>query len=102
MAHLNVAFDFNSASEEGDGTGWHVVNWLDDGSGSGNFIYTENNYTTITAALGAIEELFSSDPEVDKFFYDKAVAQVLGTNTSAVDTAKTTLRVADGLDPTTA
>lgn len=101
MAHLNVSVDFNSDSETLTGNGWRVVHWLDDG-GETPLTQTETFYATVTAALGAIEELFSSDPEIDKFFYDKAVADHLTTTTPAVDSAKSALRVADGLDPTTA
>lgn len=61
---------------------------------------TEITFTTITLAQGAIEELFSSDPEVDQYFYDKAVDGVVTGQASAIATSKQSLRVADGLDPT--
>jgi len=102
MAHLNVAFDFDSAAESSDGTGWRVVHWLDDGTGSGNFVLTEDRYDTITNALNAVEELFSSDPEVDQYFHDMAVTSVVNTNAAAVATEQSNLRTADGLDATTA
>jgi hypothetical protein len=63
-------------------------------------VTTENTYATITAAQGAIEELFSSDLEVDKYFYDKAVAGVVTGQAGAIATSKSNLRVAEGLDPT--
>jgi len=101
MAHLNVSLDFDSASETSTGTGWRVIHWLTDESGTPPTQFTDH-YATITVAQGAIEELFSSDPEIDQYFYNKAVADLVGTSGASIDTAKTTLRVADGLDPTTA
>jgi hypothetical protein len=75
------------------------VHWFDsdlEGANPAN----ENFYATITLALGAIEELFSSDPEVDQFFYDKAVAGVVSSSASTIASSQSSLRVADGLDPT--
>lgn len=75
------------------------MHWLDEG-GDIPLSQTETFYATVTLALGAIEELFSSDLEIDKFFYDKAVADHVTTSTPAITSAKSALRVADGLDPT--
>ena len=63
MAHLNVSVDFNSDSETTSGDGWRVVHWLTDESDV-NPVPTEVFFATVTAALGAVEELFSSDVEI--------------------------------------
>lgn len=103
MAHLNVSLDFDSESEKATGSGWRVIDWLDDGSGTpAEELRNLNYYTTITEAQTAIEELFSSDPEVDQFFYLKAIDDLVGTSGATIDSAKEALRVADGLDPTPA
>jgi hypothetical protein len=99
MAHLNVSLDFDSASETATGNGWRVIHWLDDGSGTPAVQITDF-YATITAAQGAIEELFSSDPEVDQYFQAKATAALVGASSSTIATNKSALRVADGLDAT--
>lgn len=100
MAHLNVSLDFDSASETATGNGWRVIHWLTDEVATEPVEPTENHYATITAAQGAIEELFSSDVEVDKFFYDKAVATTVAGQAGPIATAKSSLRTAEGLDPT--
>jgi hypothetical protein len=74
------------------------VYWLDDGTGT-PLEQISNLYSTLTLGLGAVEELFSSDPEVDKFYYDKAVATLVTGNASAIAASKQSLRVAEGLDP---
>lgn len=102
MAHLNVSLDFDSDSELTSGNGWRVVHWLTDTTGTVPNTQFTDHYATLTLAQGAIEELFSSDPEVDQFFYDKAVGDLVGTSGSTISSSQSALRVADGLDPTTA
>jgi hypothetical protein len=99
MAHLNVSLDFDSESEQTNGTGWRVINWLDDGSGTPDETQRFTNlYLTITEAQTAIEDLFSADPEVDQFFHAKAVADLVESSESTLDAAKQALRIAEGLD----
>ena len=74
------------------------MHWLDDGTGT-PLVQTEVLSATLTLALGVIEELFSSDPEVDAFYYDKAVATLVTGNAAAIATSKQSLRTAEGLDP---
>ena len=101
MAHLNVSLDFNSASETETGTGWRVLHWLADPvSEDVPTEQFENFYATITEALAAIEELFSSDLEVDQYFQAKAVAALVASSGGPIATSKQSLRVADGLDAT--
>jgi hypothetical protein len=76
-----------------------VLWWLDDGTGT-PLVQNENFYATLTLAQGAIEELFSSDLEVDTYFYNKAVAQLVGTSGTPIANSKQALRIAEGLDPT--
>jgi hypothetical protein len=99
MAHLNLSFDFDSESELTSGNGWRVVWWLDDGSGTPPSL-NESFYATITDAQTYVQDLFSADPEVDKFFYDKAVADYVATAPSetAITTSHAALRTAEGLD----
>ena len=89
MAHLNVSLDFDSESEAATGSGWRVIDWLDDGSGTPDESLLHTNfYTTITEAQGAIEELFSSDLEVDQYFEAKAVSDLVGTSGPAIDSCE--------------
>jgi hypothetical protein len=102
MAHLNVSLDFDSESEKTSGTGWRVIDWLDDGSGTPPEDQRHVNlYSTITIAQSAIEEMFSSDPEVDLYFQLKATSDIVTASSATIDTKKAQLRVADGLDATT-
>jgi hypothetical protein len=97
MAHLNVSLDFDSDSETATGDGWRVIHWFTDEAGTSPDQFTDL-YATLTAAQAAIEELFSSDPEVDKYFYDKAVVNLVGSSSTSLDADKQAMRVAEGLD----
>jgi hypothetical protein len=76
-----------------------VLDWLDDGSGT-PATPNEHFYSTLTLAQGAIEELFSSDAEVDQYFEAKAVAQLVSASGTPIANSKQNLRVAEGLDAT--
>jgi hypothetical protein len=76
-----------------------VLDWLDDGSGT-PLVQNENFYATITQAQGAIEELFSSDSEIDTYFQAKAAAALVSSSGSSIAASKQNMRIADGLDPT--
>jgi hypothetical protein len=63
-------------------------------------VQNEHFYATLTLAQGAIEELFSSDLEVDQYFQAKAVAQLVSASGTPIASSKQSLRLAEGLDAT--
>lgn len=75
--------------------GW-VLSWSENADDT----ETEERFETITLLLARVQDLFSSDAEINDYFLARASADVLTAESAAVASALSAMRTAEGLDAT--
>lgn len=90
----SVQIGFDAEQELIDGKGW-VLTYRN--SDNVTITSTHSTWSNIT---GVAQDVFSDDPDIDAFFLQRAIDDLVAANATTIATSKATKRTADGLDAT--